>query len=106
MDNQHDHGAYVTHFQNNKGSEIKVYLKNGNFQTIPYVHTIRTEFIVQVGIIMHFSFGRITLSGRNLANLAEKIGDRTIQAVREQHDFERNVPEDEPYIANILVEER
>ena len=106
MSNQHDHGSYIVNYNGAKGSELTIIHKDGNYQVIPYVHCMRTEFIVHVGIILHFSFGRITLSGRNLSELGLKIGKRTIDAIREQHTHERDVPEDQPYIANILVEER
>lgn len=67
------------------GNRVTFEFRNGRRKSLPYMQLVETDFDPDVGIILTYVGHRVTLTGRNIKELAIRFEEEQVGEVYEQH---------------------
>ena len=79
--------------------------KNGDRETFPYSYLVRMQFDKSGIITLKFSDTKVTITGRNLTGLYDKLRDYKVTSIQENDDRYDSASEDDLFISSIEIEQ-
>ena len=99
---EHAGGAYRQLRDSRFGARLTFQFSDGRRKSLPYAQLVETEYNPDIGVILTFIAARVTLSGRNLLDLALRLEEETCGEIHERHDYHGlRVEPGEPYVEAV-----